>query len=49
MLDMEKMKLEIAEVVKKYIDVGSIKIVEHRDGEFEILSIEIKIDKSKST
>lgn len=43
---MENMKTEIIEVVKKYIGVRTVEIKKEIDGDFEALSIDVKLDKN---
>jgi len=43
---MDKMKEEIIEVVKKYIDVKAIEIKKEVDGDLEALSIDVKLKKN---
>lgn len=43
---MEDMKREIIDVVKKYIGVRTVEIKKEIDGDFEALSIDVKLDKN---
>jgi len=43
---MDKMKEEIIAVVKKYIGVRAVEITKEIDGDFEALSIDVKLDKN---
>ena len=42
---MDEMKLEIIDVVKKYIGVRGIEIKKEFDGDFEALSIDVMLEK----
>jgi len=44
---MEDLKLEIVEVVKKYIGVRGIEVKKEIDGSFEAISIDVFLDKSR--
>ncbi len=44
---MEDLKSEIVEVVKKYIGVRGIEVKKEIDGNFEAISIDVFLDKTK--
>jgi len=44
---MEELKTEIVEVVKKYIGVRGIEVKKEIDGNFEAISIDVFLDKTK--
>jgi cell division topological specificity factor len=44
---MEDLKSEIVEVVKKYIGVRGIEVKKEIDGNFEAISIDVFLDKSR--
>lgn len=43
---MDEMKIEIMQVVQKYIGVKSVDIKKETDGEIEALSIDIELEKN---
>ncbi len=44
---MDDMKIEIMQVVQKYLGVKTVEIKKEIDGDYEALSIEIELDKKQ--
>ncbi len=44
---MDEMKIEIMQVVQKYLGVKTVEIKKEIDGDYEALSIEIELDKKQ--